>query len=255
VVIDNVTYQAKTLKRSQISSQWHAREVNCTLTGVTSSGGVFRFLVDSIPDTKVRVKIYKAFLSSESTQLIFDGYMQGFTIKNSEASVRFQSVSYLTKYKIPRIRYQSFCVHSLFNDNCGLKDYHYKIGGRVIDTSSDPSVEDRQIVVEGTFNDSFGESLKDKTADYFKAGMAYFNGHYRYISNSSDYSPTGSQKKLTLQMKFPSDVVGIGTLLELWPGCDKQPSTCKTQFANFNSFLGFPYIPSDQQAGDVTVVE
>lgn len=255
VTINFLTYPPATLKRSTISSVWHARERVCTVTGTTDPDGAFAFLLDTIPDTRVIVRIYRAFIPSENSQLIFFGYMQSYSVKKSVAVVKFESINYMTRYKIPRMRIQSYCNHRLFDDNCTLDKIAYRIGGIIIDTSGDPSVASNQIVVQGSYNDDFGESLADKAAAYFTVGVAFYNSHYRYISKSEDYAMAGLQKKLTLQLGFPSGAVGVGTQLDLWPGCDKSPLTCETKFDNLDHFLGFPYVPSDQQSGDLTVVE
>jgi hypothetical protein len=252
--VDNVTYISRTIKRSAVPSIWHASEVTCTITGTTDDDGVFNFLLDTIPDTKVRIKIYRVLLASGNTQIIFDGFMQTFSVKKSQASVKFESINYITRYKIPRIRIQSYCNHRLFDNNCGLSQVAYRIGGTIVDTSDDPSVLSNQLVVEDAYNDDFGESISDKANDYFTAGVAHYNGHYRYISKSQAHG-VGGDKRITLQINFPSDVVGVGTQLDLWPGCSKSPAVCTDKFDNFDHFLGFPYVPSDQQSGDLTIIE
>jgi len=249
-------YVAKTLKRSPISSEWHAREVTCTLTGTTDENGAFAFLLDTVPDNKVEVRIWRLLLNSPNVvQLVFFGRMQNYTVKKSQATVRFEGYSYLTHTKVPRIRVQSYCNHRLFDDHCGLSKVAYRIGGTVVDTSGDPSVLSNQLVLQGSYNDDFGESFLDKSEGYFTAGVIFRNGHYRYISKSEDYAIGGLQKKVTIQEAFPSNVATVGNQFDLWPGCDKSPSVCTDTFDNFDHFLGFPYVPSDQQSGDVTIIE
>jgi uncharacterized phage protein (TIGR02218 family) len=40
----------------------------------------------------------------------------------------------------------------------------------------------------------------------------------------------------------------VGDAFTIYPGCDKQQSTCATKFGNLIHFRGFPYVPENSTA-------
>lgn len=55
---------------------------------------------------------------------------------------------------------------------------------------------------------------------------------------------TGSDRLVELWQTFGAQIA-IGDQLRLEAGCDRRAETCRTKFANFASFRGFPHIPGE----------
>jgi hypothetical protein len=48
----------------------------------------------------------------------------------------------------------------------------------------------------------------------------------------------------SLTLDYPWDVEPeVDDVITLWPGCDRQRSTCVAKFDNYSRFRGFPFIP------------
>ena len=54
----------------------------------------------------------------------------------------------------------------------------------------------------------------------------------------------GASRRVELWQSLGDEVVA-GDQVRMIAGCDKQPVTCRTKFANFLNFRGFPHIPGD----------
>ena len=57
---------------------------------------------------------------------------------------------------------------------------------------------------------------------------------------------TVSGSTLTLSQPMPYDIAASDGY-SVYAGCDKNPSTCRTVFANLNRFRGFPFLPTLDQ--------
>jgi uncharacterized phage protein (TIGR02218 family) len=56
---------------------------------------------------------------------------------------------------------------------------------------------------------------------------------------------TGGVFLLTVPIPIPP---AAGDAITVYPGCDKQQTTCQTKFANLQHFEGFPYVPVPETA-------
>jgi uncharacterized phage protein (TIGR02218 family) len=123
--------------------------------------------------------------------------------------------------KIPRVFIQSFCNNSLYGDVCGLnKAAYYRTANNI---TVDPN---NNSLISATIISTYPN-------DYFTAGYAEFNNEQRYISKH-----TGN----TIVLHFPFLGLVNGDTILIYPGCSKNPETCKTKFNNLNNFVGMPYI-------------
>ena len=89
------------------------------------------------------------------------------------------------------------------------------------------------------------------------AGVGVFQpraGHFFTSGANSGFSRTvqahtiGSPSTVALISPFPS-VRSTGDAFTMYPGCDKQQSTCSAKFSNLINFRGTPYIPAAQHSG------
>lgn len=85
-------------------------------------------------------------------------------------------------------------------------------------------------------------------AQFFDGGLVTFTtGENAQISREvGDFTPNSSNDgtvRLYLRMPYTITVGDLGTI---YPGCDKNLSTCKSRFANVVNFRGFPHLPGDK---------
>jgi uncharacterized phage protein (TIGR02218 family) len=188
------------------------------------SSGFERFVSDA-PLEPTSITIYRA-LKSDLTEyaIIFTGTIINVSFADRIAQAQCESNSTILNYTTPRIVYQSYCNHELFDSNCGLDWTNYIINATVTVGS-----------------DSTGSYLDSATFDtyddgYFKLGRIIFGADERMITKHL-------ASKVYLHMPFASDLVN-NTEIQALPGCDGAPATCKA-FSNFDDhFLGFCYVPN-----------
>lgn len=249
VVHDGITYYSKVIQRGDIASQFSSMAVSCRVSGPIDEA--FSIFVDRIPVSDVRVTITAKILGTGETQQIFKGTLRDYSIADSKCSASFQNRgAALSKEAVPKTRYQGPCNNALFDQNCQLSPNDFRVGGTVDETSETLStLSSRELVLSNGFPDSFGEHLLDKPDAYLIAGTVMFNGHYRDISGAEAYS--GTQIKVLLQYALPEETVEVGTVLYLWPGCNKSVNHCAARFNNITRFAGFPYMPNFEPSSAV----
>lgn len=59
---------------------------------------------------------------------------------------------------------------------------------------------------------------------------------------------TTARKKDTHENRQHSTYQSAGDAFTIYPGCDKQQSTCSAKFNNLIHFRGFPYVPENSAA-------
>jgi len=249
VVHDGITYYSKVIQRGNIESQFSSMAVSCRVSGPTDEA--FSIFVDRVPVSDVRLTITAKILDTGETQQLFYGTLREYSIADYKCSASFQNRgATLVKEAVPKTRYQGPCNNALFDVNCTLSANDYRLGGSIVYTSDElPDLEPRQLVLSDGFADSFGETLTDKPDAYLIGGTVMFNGHYRDISGAGLYA--GGNIKITMQYAFPEGTIEVGTLLYLWPGCNKSVNHCSSRFNNVVHFSGFPYMPNFEPSSAV----
>jgi hypothetical protein len=86
----------------------------------------------------------------------------------------------------------------------------------------------------------FSDSTRSEADDYWKYGVLTFtsgnnNGFSREVKDFSS-------GEITLFLPMPYDIEA-GDTYYIYPGCDKDPDTCKNTYDNFINFQGFPHLP------------
>lgn len=135
----------------------------------------------------------------------------------------------LLNVQIPRQVVQPSCVHTLFDEGCGLDRDAFDVAG-AITSSSTASV----------INCSLSGS-----AEYFTRGRIEFLTGPNAGATRAVKRWSGGQLTLALPL-FAAPTVG--DTFTAWPGCDKTPTTCQNRFANRVNFLGMPTVPRPEVA-------
>ena len=219
IVFLGTTFQTAPIKRSGFTFDKEFSSVRCTISAPVTAG--FERFVTNTPLEPTTLTIYRA-LKSDLTDysILFVGLILTVGFSNRIAQAICESNSGILNHETPRIVYQSYCNHEIFDAGCGL-DYTAYIVNAVVTVS--------------------GSTLSSATFDtyddgYFNIGRVQYGADERLITDH-----TGTD--LEIHMPFDSTLVD-GSSVVVYPGCDGKPDTCRV-FNNFEDhFLGFPYIPS-----------
>lgn len=168
------------------------------------------------------VEINRYFLDNltEYKNLFTGTMVGGYSISGGVITINFKDMLYLLDNEICRVRMQSMCNNQLFDSVCALDSDTYKVEATVtIDTTG-------KILTSATFG--------LQSDGYFTMGKVQYGDSKRIITSHDG-------NVITLNRAI-SDLES-GNSVFAWPGCDKNPATCKERFDNIENFVGMPYIP------------
>lgn len=153
----------------------------------------------------------------------FSGRIADMNMTRSEVNMTINSDLELLNVQLPRNLYQTTCLHTLYDSDCGLNRATFGVGATV-------SSSTKNIVGCGLTNPS----------GYFDLGYVLWStgalaGIRRTIKS---YIPG----VVTLLNPLPVAPLS-GDTFTAYPGCDKSQSTCTNKFSNVINFRGFPYVP------------
>jgi uncharacterized phage protein (TIGR02218 family) len=181
--------------------------------------------------------LYRAFMptygnTAAGTVTMFVGRVAEIDAGRSLATFSVNSHLELLNLNMPRNLYQAGCVNTLFDASCALNMASFAIGSTIIAATS-------ASLFYGTLAQPTG---------YFDLGQVTFtSGANNGIARSVKSYVEGSPSSISLSMPFPV-APSAGDTFTIYPGCDKQQSTCVTKFANLAHFRGFPYVPENSTA-------
>lgn len=215
------TYESIPIKRSPIAYDARLGEVKTTVNVPVTKDFVSN--VVKYPIMRTRVQIAKITTDEPNEQTyIFDGIVKNVTIENGVASAHCEGMDKLST-RGPKIVFQSRCNWQVFDDDCGKNQAPFKVNANI------DSFNTEELTIYST-------KFDNKPNRYFTQGKAYYQGDWRFITDHrSNY--------IRIHYKFSSDLV-VDTGIDVYPGCDGSPNTCKNTFNNWSKFCGMPYIPS-----------
>jgi len=217
------TFAPAAIKRGGFSYDTEFGSVTVNLTAAMNP--LFKMYIANQPTEPVNVKIYRSILSDLTDYVIlFNGQVKNVSIDGQQVTATCASRSVYLEKKLPKLIYQSYCNHDVFDSGCTLSGVTWRVSGVLTD------------VTASTITAPEWTAYAD---NYFKGGMAYtLDGDARLITGS-----TQSTGVLEIQIPFDSRIA-VGESVYAYPGCDGSPETCQTKFSNLTNFLGMPYIPS-----------
>jgi len=181
--------------------------------------------------------LYRAFMptygnTAAGTVIMFVGRVAEIDAGRSLATFSVNSHLELLNLNMPRNLYQAGCVNALFDASCTLNMASFATSGSVSTGSSTH-------VINATLS---------QTTGYFDLGQVSFtSGANSGISRTVKHYTQGSPGTVSLIAPFPV-APSVGDAFTIYPGCDKQQSTCSSKFNNLINFRGFPYVPENSTA-------
>ena len=212
-------YEAVPMKRSRIEHNLNLF-ADKELEVVSRPTKALREYVANMTLLKVILTLTRLDLETGQTKVIFKGMGKGVSLKDDYISILFSPISSVFSYSIPKFLYQPLCNNILFDRNCGLGKDAWKIVTTVM-------VQD-----DGSL---YSNDFSSKPDGWFIGGFVRYQNEYRLITNHQ-----GSY--IWIQAPFSDDI--DNKEVEVFPGCDGSPATCRDKFNNLDNFNGFPYIPN-----------
>ena len=233
------TYRPTVIKRTGVTwalglevdtlkIEW-APAADDTVNGVSLPQAINAGVLDG-----ARVEVTRIFMetwgdTSAGGVLVFSGRVGQCNADREVCRINVKSDLELLDIQMPRVSYQPTCVHTVFDDGCGLNP-----AGWGVATS----------VLSGTTKSSLVTAL-GQADGYFTLGRVVFT--------------SGANNGLSASVKrYASGVLTLGAPLVAlpqpgdgiiaYPGCDNLQSTCSGKFSNLPRFRGHPYIPSPETA-------
>jgi uncharacterized phage protein (TIGR02218 family) len=205
---------------------------DCIPGGATIGGESFLSFVRQGGFDGAELTLYRAFMptygnTADGTVIMFVGRVAEVDASRSMATFTVNSHLELLNQNMPRNLYQSGCVNTLFDASCTLNMASFGVSGTV---------------ASGSTASALNATLVQATG-YFNLGQVTFTG-----GTNNGYSRTvqthvhGSPSTVSLISPFPSPPAP-GDTFTIYPGCDKQASTCSVRFQNLINFRGEPWIP------------
>lgn len=222
VTFNSQKYVPAPVKRSTIKFDNNITPLSCTITTpINKIMGAYL----SQNDVKAEVYIYRTFVNVDcETVPIFNGIIAGGVqidtdTKTISAKCVSKSSVFLEKH-IPQMIYSAICQNYLGDERCGWT------GG----------------VVNATLDTVNGVTITSPQFNHSYNG--WYNGGYAAIGDETRMIVKHQDAVITLLNPFNAEVTA-GARIEVFPGCDGSPDTCKNKFHNFNhGFSGCTTIPS-----------
>lgn len=177
-----------------------------------------RFITDSWTDT------------SRGVLRWFAGNVSDTELSRSEAKLTVKDDLELLNIKLPKEIYQPGCRNTLFDTGCGLNKATFALA---------------RTVNAGSTTTRILTTSAGQAAGYFDSG-------YLFCGPGPNAGAQRTVKKwdgvgLDLALPLPFTPVA-GNTFTIYPGCNKQKTTCQTKFNNLPRFGGQPYIPVPETA-------
>jgi hypothetical protein len=217
IIYANNEYLPRPLKREAMRTNAKLEPVRVTIKAPITE--LFQKFFAGSPSEPIKVTISAYYISTTSLYNIFVGNILDITFAEHTATATCEADGGFYRIKIPKIKYQAACNNTVFDSNCSLNSNNFKVTKVV--TGKDGST----LIIVNTHS-----------SGYFTGGMCKYDTDMRLIVKHDG-------NNIHLQAPFSSSLT-IGTTIYLYPGCDRQASTCKNKFNNFSNFIGFPYIPN-----------
>lgn len=164
---------------------------------------------------------------------LFYGRIANVQAGRTSAEITANSFLELLQAAMPRNIWQAACRHTLFDTGCGISAGSFGAAGTVQVNSTQSTIFSSAAAPSGSGTYALGRIV-------FTTGQN--TGFQQMVRAYGAGSPLAVV--LLAPMPFP---VTVGDAHTLYPGCDKQLTTCAL-FANTANFGGQPYIPAPETA-------
>lgn len=180
------------------------------------------------------VTLYRAYMetwgdTTPGALWMFSGKISEVSMSRTEANLKVKSDLELLNIQMPRNLYQPGCIHTLYDTGCTLSQAGFGVNNTAQAGSTKTSIVNSLAQASG----------------YFDQGKLVWNTG----ANAGVTRTVKSYVPGTLALALPLPYTpAAGDTFTVYPGCDKQQSTCTSKFNNLANFRAYPYIPVPETA-------
>lgn len=217
-VYDQETYSPLPIGRGNLLSTDELQK-NVLPVTVPLSSDIAQLCLAQTKQKAVTLTLYRSINGAVSRW--FRGTLS--TIECSTGIVKLNFANDFSKLKLQGFRRTATrnCPHALYDSACGVIKDSFDVSATVVSYSGDTLVV------------SFAEA---KENGYFTGGMVKFGN---MLSTVLLHDGT------TLYLSKPIAGLDVGETVAVYPGCDKNASTCASKFSNIYRFGGLPSLTID----------
>lgn len=181
------------------------------------------------PQKVYQVTIRELFSGASQSKVLFAGRVK--TVKAEGRKLTAQCVTALDAdlRQIPRMRMQRLCPYTLFDYGCKLSPAAFVVHSVLTVMAG------ALVTVNGAY--------ASRAVGYYLYGYVVAtapDGTKEMRQIVWSLACTATQAFLTLNAPFQHVVVGAA--IDVYPGCDLLPDTCKNKFNNFVNYGGMPFV-------------
>jgi uncharacterized phage protein (TIGR02218 family) len=225
VVVDNQTFTAHSISRTEIEDSHEKARASLTLT-VPADLEVADLYRVAPPAMTITLTLQAYHVGDAELAVLWTGRILGVEWAGNAAKITLEPVSTSMRRIGLRRLFQRQCPHVLYGSACGVDRTAYRIEG-VIDTVG-------------------GASITVPEADLLPDG--YLAGGYvewDIATGIADRRMIESHAAGVLGLVGPTYGMAGGQAVRLYPGCDHILTTCQDKFGNAINFGGFPWFPGN----------
>jgi len=123
-----------------------------------------------------------------------------------------------------RLAFSRNCPHSLYDISCGVNKNAHAVTAMVMSLTGNSFIHNGPIPAG---------------ANFYSGGFIEFT-----VNGLVERKPIESQLGSTITLLTSTDDMTIGTMVTMYPGCDRTTATCQNKFNNLSNYGGFPQLPT-----------
>lgn len=222
---DEIIFESNAFKPGQITRGKITRSISIEAAKVEITAPITDQLgkyVANYPVVPTTIRIIRVLVADPTVNaVIFRGSVQ--SVKVSDGYVCTATcISSQLEVNWPRNIHSGYCQNTLFDTFCGLDKNMYMINVQIQAIGADGHLTSTDI---------------GNTGSNLTGGYVLYVNDYRWITY-------GTTNNVYLHVPFDASV-GVGTIVQMFWGCDGTFTCCRDRFNNLNNFFGCPHIPSD----------
>ena len=175
------------------------------------------------PTSPIYLTIYRFHVGDSETKIYFQGRVSQ-VVFGDECEITVVANQDLLKKPIPPQRYQTQCNWVLYGAGCGVNKLLFKTTTTISSLSTTTATNDT------ISSPAFGTQPNG----YFTNGLIECGDEKRMIIAHSGTA---------VQLATPFVSAVVGSSVNAYRGCQRNPSDCNGAFGNLSNFWGFPWLP------------
>lgn len=177
------------------------------------------------PSSTIYVTVRRLHYGDDDAPVVWSGTMKSLKRENAlVCKLTCRTITSSLNRLGLRLSFSRNCPHSLYDISCGVVKAFYGQDAMVMSLTGNSFIYDGPIPAG---------------ANYYSGGFLEFT-----VNGLIERRPIESQVGSTITLLTSTDDMTIGTIVTLYPGCDRTTNTCNSKFNNLSNYGGFPQLPT-----------